>query len=266
EAKGVHGQQVVSQHMRTLLRGSSINDEDPRRTIQDPLSFRVVPQVHGAAWDFIQLAQRAVETELNAMTDNPLVSRRERRLISNGNFHPMLLALAFDALRPALAHVGQLSDRRMNHLWEATFKGEPPDANRSVWGASGDRRGTALRYAGAAATAAMRQLAGPATLDVVPLDLGVEDHASGAPLSVQLTDDALDRLEDVLAVELLLARDVLDGRQRSGRLGAGAAETLRLIDKELAALGNDAESRAFHDAVRGLMRGRFQLPGLAWDG
>lgn len=262
-AKGVRGQEIVSEHIRALLRGSGVYDDDPRRSIQDPLSFRVVPQVHGALWDFVELAWRSVETELNAMTDNPLVSRRERRLISNGNFHPMLLALSFDALRPALAHAGQLSDRRMNHLWAGTFasgEGEPPDANRSVWGSSGDRRGTSLRYAAAAAAAALRQLSGPATLDVVALDLEIEDHATAAPLSVQRTGEALDRLEQVLAVELLLARDVLKGREKH-RLGGGASAVVKMIDAELAKLGPDAASNDFHEKVLGLMRG--SLPAQA---
>jgi histidine ammonia-lyase len=256
-AKGVRGQTLVGAHVLELLRGSDLHKENPRRSIQDPLSFRVVPQVHGALWDFIDLAWTAVETELNAMTDNPLVSRKQRRLISNGNFHPMLVGLAFDALRPALAHAGQLSDRRMNHLWAGTFEApddRPADANRSVWGASGDRRGTSLRYAAAAAAAALRHLAGPATLDVAPLDLGIEDHATGAPLSIQRTADALDKLEDVLAVELLLARDILKSQRTPPDLGQGASATLRLIDLELQDLGPETESRAFHDAVLGLMR------------
>jgi len=266
-AKGVRGQEVVSAHVRDLLRGSYVHGEDPKRSIQDPLSFRVVPQVHGALWNFVELARTSVETELNAMTDNPLVSRKERRLISNGNFHPMLVALAFDALRPALAHAGQLSDRRMNHLWAGTFGApddRPADANRSVWGSFGDRRGTSLRYAAAAAAAVLRQLAGPATLDVVPLDLEIEDHATGAPLSIQRTSDALDRMEDVLAVEFLLARDILKSRDVPTQLGEGASATLRLIDTELQQLGTETESRAFHAAVLRLMRNK--LPAEAGSG
>lgn len=259
-AKGVPGQGNVSAHLRALLQGSGINADDPRRSIQDPLSFRVVPQVHGALWEFIEIARRSVETELNAMTDNPLVSRTERRLISNGNFHPMFVALAFDALRPALAHAGQLSDRRMNHLWARTFAptdDRPPDANRSVWGSSGDRRGTSLRYTAAAAAAELRQLADPATLDVVPLDLEIEDHATGAPLSIQRTAAALDRLEDVLATELLLARDLLTRRDEAV-LGVGASDTLRSINAALSEFGPEVDSRRFHAAVVDVIRSRLR--------
>jgi histidine ammonia-lyase len=257
DAKGVEGQKQVSAHMRALLEGSDLQTDDPARSVQDPLSFRVVPQVHGAAWEVIRLARRAVETELNARTDNPLVSRQERRMISNGNFHPMLLALAFDALRPALAHIGQLSDRRMNHLWRATFAappGKPADANRSVWGASAARRGTSLRYSGAASAAALRLLAGPATLDVVPLDLEIEDHATNAPLSIERTATSLDRLDDVLAIELLLGRDLLASRDRPARLGRGTGATLALVNGAIQGFGAETDSNEFHATVLEVMR------------
>ena len=259
KAKGVRGQVEVSDHLRALIRGSRILEDDPSRSVQDALSFRVVPQVHGAAWELIELARRSVEAELNAMTDNPLVSREERRMISNGNFHPMMVALAFDAVRPALAHVGQLSDRRLNHLWAATFEkhtDRPTDANRSVWGSAGDMRGTSLRYAAAAASAELRQLAGPASLDVAPLDLGIEDHATGAPLSVSRTAIALDRMEDVLAVELLMARDLVMARDGASGLGAGGTAILKLINGAVSELGPRADSARFHSAVVEAMRTR----------
>lgn len=259
-AKGVRGQVKVSEHIRALLQQSGIYADNPLRSVQDALSFRVVPQVHGAGWEFIELARKSVEAELNAMTDNPLVSRHEKRMISNGNFHPMMVALTFDALRPALAHIGQLSDRRMNHLWKATFAAppdRPSEANRSVWGSSASMRGTSLRYAAAAAAAELRQVADPASLDVVPLDLQIEDHATGAPISINRTEWALDRLEDVLGVEFLMARDVLTARDVEARLGVGPTAILQLINGELQEFGPHTESRQFHSAVKSLMRERF---------
>ena len=270
-AKGVEGQVRVSDHLRGLIDGSGILDDDPTRSVQDALSFRVVPQVHGALWEFIELGRRSVEAELNAMTDNPLVSRQERRMISNGNFHPMMMALAFDALRPALAHAGQLSDRRMNHLWEATFA-KSPGANRSVWGSTATMRGTSLRYAAAAAAAALRVVANPATLDVVALDLGVEDHATGAPISIAWTEMALDRFRDILAVELLMARDLLMVRGEEARTGAGATAVMTSLNNELKEFGATTESRQFHAAAVRVMRERLladagaSSPRLSWAG
>jgi histidine ammonia-lyase len=252
-AKGVEGQVRVSDHVRGLIEGSGILDDDPARSVQDALSFRVVPQVHGALWEFTELARRSIEVELNAMTDNPLVSRQERRMISNGNFHPMMVALAFDALRTALAHSGQLSDRRMNHLWAVSFT-KSAGANRSVWGSTATMRGTSLRYAAAASAAELRQLADPASLDVGTLDLGVEDHATGAPMSVARTDMALDRLQDVLAVELLMARDLLMVRGAEARTGAGATAVMASLNHELREFGAANEARQFHAAALRVMR------------
>ena len=81
-----------------------------------------MPQVHGALREYVAAARDAVTVELNAAADNPLVSVPDQALISNGNFHPMVLAIAYDALRIALAQVGQLSERRMCHLWDAFFR------------------------------------------------------------------------------------------------------------------------------------------------
>jgi histidine ammonia-lyase len=239
--KGIRGQAEVSAHIRALVNHSVALDPALERTIQDPLSFRVVPQVHGALWEFVELAGNAVETELNAITDNPLVSRADRRMIHNGNFHPMLMALSFDAIRPAIAHVGQLSDRRLNHLWAKTFANPMNLQNHP--------RGLSLRYSAAAASAELRQVAEPASLDIPPVDFSVEDHATGAPLSVMRTENALDRLEDILTVELLMARDLI----LAGGVGVGLG-THAVLDFMNAVAGRIDHTRSaadLHAAVKG---------------
>jgi histidine ammonia-lyase len=261
-AKGIRGQAEVSAHIRALVEGSVALGPAAERTIQDPLSFRVVPQVHGALWEFIELAGNAVETELNAITDNPLVSRAERRMVHNGNFHPMVLALSFDAIRPPIAHVGQLSDRRLNHLWAATFSNP-----RNL---QGHPRGLSLRYAAAAAAAELRQLADPASLDVPPVDFGIEDHATGAPISILRTAAALDRLDDILAVELLMARDLL--RAVDVAVGAGTRAILDFLDDAAGQVPHTASAADLHAAVkRSLANGlldaaRAANRTLAWSG
>ena len=120
-AKPVPGQIETAAQLRRLLQGSALHDPDAGVSLQDPISFRVVPQVHGAVRELIGLTRSAVETELNARNDNPLVI--DDRMISSANFHPMLLALCFDALRPGLAHIGVISERRMSHLWERFMGG-----------------------------------------------------------------------------------------------------------------------------------------------
>jgi histidine ammonia-lyase len=176
-AKPIPGQAAAADHLRELLEGSGLMEPNASHSVQDALSFRVVPQVHGALREYVAAARNAVTIELNASDDNPLASVPDQTMISNGNFHPMALAIACDALRIAVAQVGQLSERRMAHLWDAFF--------RQLTGPPAAIYGLRLRYPAAALFAELRQLAAPATLDIPPLDLGVEDHATAAPLTVR---------------------------------------------------------------------------------
>jgi histidine ammonia-lyase len=241
-AKPFGGQIDAITSMRALLEGSYLQSHT-FETVQEALSFRVVPQVHGTLREVLTFAGSAVETELNAAADNPLVTE-DGRIVHNGNFEPLVMGVAFDALRVALAHVGQLSERRMGHLWDATFR--RPDflaATRPFYGIK-------LRYPAAAQFTELRHLAAPATLDVPPLDIGVEDHATGAPLSVSKTDRAVDILEDILLIELLLARDLLGGRERSVQLGRGTAGLLGEMETVLAGLHPVAHPADVHAALR----------------
>jgi histidine ammonia-lyase len=241
-AKGITGQTAATDHLRELLQGGSLVEAGAAHSVQDALSVRVVPQVHGALRHFVTALDDAVAQELNAAADNPLVSTAAHTLISNGNFHPMVMAIAADALRIAVTHVGQLSERRMAHLWEAIFAkldtGQPPVAPA----------GLRLRYPAAAVLSELRHLAAPATLDTPPQDLGVEDHSTGAPLTVRLTDRSLDLLEDLLVIEMLLARDVLSvARDPRRRLGRGTSAALQVVEN---AVGESPVPDEIHGLVK----------------
>jgi histidine ammonia-lyase len=250
QAKPFPGQVEACRNMRAALDGSYLHEPGAPRSIQDPLSFRVAPQVHGALHELVAFARRAVEIELNALSDNPLVSVKDGTMVSNGNFHPIVMALAFDALRGAIAHVGQLSERRMGQLWDAFFArisdlgGGPPD------GPMPELFGLSLRYPAAAVFPELKQLAAPATLDAPPLDIGIEDHATSAPLSVRKTDSSLGLLEDILAVELFLARDVLATLPSPPVLGTGTAAALRTVEAAMADAGEDRSPAAVHRMLR----------------
>jgi histidine ammonia-lyase len=247
-AKPIPGQVAAADHLRELLAGSPLLEPGAARSVQDALSFRVVPQVHGALREYVTAARSAVTVELNAAADNPLVSLADQALVSNGNFHPVVVAIACDALRVAMAQVGQLSERRLSHLWDAFFQqltsGPPPTP----------LYGLQLRYPAAALFSELKQLAAPASLDTPPLDLGVEDHATGAPLSVRKTGTALGLLEDLLAIELLLARDVLAAAPARPVLGAGTGAALHTVEQVIAAA--DPYADAVHRALRDRFPGR----------
>jgi histidine ammonia-lyase len=176
-------------------------------------------------------------------------------MVHNGNFEPVVMAVAFDALRIALAHAGQLSERRMSHLWDAIFKSPEAFASGRPF------HGLKLRYPAAARFTELKQLAAPATLDAPTLDMGVEDYASGAPLSVSKTEAAVSVLEDLLAIEVLLARDLLAVRG-SSPLGDGTRPLLRDVEIVFAAMGPGASPADIHAAVRARMLREADPPAL----
>lgn len=254
-AKPIPGQVAATDHLRALLAGSPLLEPGGARSVQDALSFRVVPQVHGALREYITAARSAVVTELNAAADNPLVSVPDQALVSNGNFHPMVLTISFDALRIALAQAGQLSERRMSHLWDALFRQREDEPwFRLLESEQPMPYGLQLRFPAAALFPELKQLAAPASLDLPPLELGVEDHGTSAPLSVRKTEAAQGLLADLLAIELLLARDVLMAAPAMPTLGAGTDGALRMVEQAIAA----ADPRP--DAVHRALRDRFPAP------
>jgi histidine ammonia-lyase len=240
-AKGIPGQAAAADHIRELMSGSGLFEPGAAQSVQDALSFRVVPQVHGALREYVAATRNAVTVELNSADDNPLVSVPDQAMISNGNFHPMVLAIACDALRIALAQVGQLSERRLSHLWDGCMQQMTGPPTSPLYGLQ-------LRYPAAALFPELKQLAMPATLDTPTLDLGVEDHGTSAPLSVRKTDTVLGLLEDLLAIELILATDLLRLTPTAPVLGAGTAEALRMVEESITLA--DPQPDAVHRALR----------------
>ena len=240
DAKPFAGQIASCAGVSDALAGSFLLEPGAARSVQDPLSFRVIPQVHGALREALAAARRAVEIELNGRGDNPMVSIDDDAMVHNGNFHPLVMAIAFDQLRIAMTHVGQISERRMSHLWDLFFErvagaGVPPPG----W-TPPELFGLQLRYPAAAAFSALRHLAAPATLDTPPLDIGVEDHATAAPLTIRLTGEALDLLEQVLSIEVLMANDVMStARAPASPLGTGTGALSATARAAVDGLGDD---------------------------
>ena len=228
-AKPIPGQVDAADHLQKLLAGSALLEPGAAKSVQDALSFRVVPQVHGALHEYVTAARNAVTTELNASDDNPLASVTDQAMISNGNF------------RIAIAQVGQLSERRMAHLWDGCMQQMPTSPTAPMYGLQ-------VRYPAAALFAELKQLAGPATLDIPTLDLGVEDHGTAAPLTARKTDVALGMLEDLLAIELMLAHDLLSVAPTQHVLGAGTDAALRMVREAITAA--DPQADAVHRALR----------------
>lgn len=269
-AKPIPGQVRVAANVRDHLRGSYLADPATVVSVQDPLSLRTVPQVHGAWREQLAFARRAVEAELNAVGDNPLVSVATGRTVSNGNFSPMVLALAFEGLRVALAHVGLLAERRLHKLTLVHFEAEADAGLRRTDGpdlaVGGDPDGPddgpdrdvpgLLAYAAAAVLGELKALAAPVTLSCPPLDFDVEDHATMAPLAVATTRQALDKLETILVVEAITATTVLRAAHPRRRLGEGTAAFFATVRRALAGLGPHGSGADAVEAVRAAVAGR----------
>ena len=262
EAKPFPGQIASCAAVLAALEGSDLLAAGAAASVQAPLSFRVIPQVHGALREAIDAASRAVVVELNGRGDNPLVSIEQDSMVHNGNFHPIVMAIAFDQLRIALAHVGQLSERRMSHLWDAFFEGisvaesladGPPSPSAAPGWSPPEVFGVSLRYPAAATFAELKLLAAPVTLDVPPLDIGVEDHATNAPLAVRSTARALDLLEEILSIEVLLAGDVLGTMTPPPALGSATGAMLARARAAIEAL-EDRSPAVVQRAVAAALR------------
>lgn len=217
-AKPFVGQLAAAAHLRALLVGSEPVGREGT-SLQDPLSIRVMPQVHGALREQIRVARDSVCTELNARDDNPLVSVERQAMIPNGNFHPLVLALAFESLRVGLAHAGMISERRMNKVASFSFGTGRLFSKTDVWQPGRYAEEGVLAYSAAALLARLKHLAAPVTLGAPPLDLDIEDHATLAPSAVTMTREALQILETILAIEALLAVDKIASLPER-RLGA----------------------------------------------
>jgi len=176
--------------------------------VQDAYSLRCTPQVHGAVRDTLEFAERIVTIELNSATDNPLVLADRGEVVSNGNFHGEPVAIALDALKIALAELGNIAERRIERLLNPTMnEGQPAFLTRD----GGFNSGFMIaQYAAASLVSENKVLAHPASVDSIPTSAGQEDHVSmGATAAVHLWS-VCENVERVLSIELLCAAQGLD--------------------------------------------------------
>ena len=202
------GQLATARAVRSLLEGSELIRR-PKKHVQDPYSFRCMPQVHGATKDTIDYVAGVLETEINSPTDNPTIFPDEDMIISAGNFHGQPIALAMDFLAIALAELGSISERRIYKLISGS-RGLP----HFLVANPGLNSGFMIpQYTAASIVSQSKGLCMPASVDSIPSSQGQEDHVSmGANAATKLHRVVLNT-ERVLAIELFNAAQALEFRR-----------------------------------------------------
>ncbi|ADB52059.1 histidine ammonia-lyase [Conexibacter woesei] len=204
------GQVTSAANVRALLRGSRrARAAGDGGSLQDAYSLRCAAQVHGAAREGFGFFARLVAVDRSAVTDNPLVfDGPDAAVISAGNFHGQSLALAFDTLKLALADLGSISERRTFRLVSPSLNGTLPGFLTPDPGLSSGYM--IVQYTTAAVVAELRALAHPVSVDTVPTSDNQEDHVSMGMTAALMALEAAERLERVLAAELLCGCQALD--------------------------------------------------------
>ncbi|UKN01802.1 histidine ammonia-lyase [Paracrocinitomix mangrovi] len=208
EIRNQQGQIETAQVFRELLKGSEIIAQ-AKAHVQDPYSFRCIPQVHGASKDTIAYATEIFEREINAVTDNPTIFPDTDEIISAGNFHGQPLALTLDYMGIALAELGNISERRVYQLISGQ-RGLPAFlvANPGI------NSGFMIpQYAAASVVSQNKQLATPASVDSIESSNGQEDHVSmGANAATKLYR-IVENLKKILAIELFNGSQAIEFRR-----------------------------------------------------
>lgn len=203
-----NGQIVTAARMRELLEGSELIAQ-PKKHVQDPYSFRCIPQVHGASKDAIAYVASVIETEINSATDNPTVFPDEDVVVSAGNFHGQPLALVLDYLAIAMAELGNISERRTYKLISAqrglpSFLVAKPGLNSGFM---------IPQYTAASIVSQTKGLCMPASVDSIPSSQGQEDHVSMGSNAATKSARVADNVERVIAIELFNAAQALEFRR-----------------------------------------------------
>ena len=205
--RGHPGQMDSAANLRALLGGSGNCVFSRPDRVQDAYSIRCTPQVHGASRDAAAYIAAAVERELNAVTDNPLIFPEEDQVISGGNFHGQPMALAFDFLGIALAELADISERRLERLVNPQLSYGLPAFLTEDGGLNSGLM--IVQYAAASIVSENKVLAHPASVDSIPSSANQEDHVSMGTTAARKARQILQNARRVLALELLTAAQAL---------------------------------------------------------
>jgi histidine ammonia-lyase len=226
ELRPYEGTKYVAERMRKLIGNSEIVESHRNcHRVQDPYSLRCIPQVHGASRNAYLHLKQLLTTELNSVTDNPIVFSKDKAL-SGGNFHGQPLALPIDYTALAASELGNIADRRIYLSLMDTIEGLP----KLLMKETGLNSGFMIpQYTTAALVSENKSLCYPASADSIPTSLGQEDHVSMGSISARKALLIIENLEKILGIELFCAAQGFDFRKplKSGPLIDACHEHVR---------------------------------------
>ncbi|MBR5703666.1 MAG: histidine ammonia-lyase [Bacteroidales bacterium] len=228
------GQILTGESFLKILEGSELIKR-PKEHVQDPYSFRCIPQVHGAVKDNILYVKSVIENEINSATDNPNVFPDEDMVISAGNFHGEPIAIPMDALAIAMSELASISERRTYHLIHG-LRGLP----KYLVANPGLNSGFMIpQYTAASIVSQNKGLCWPASCDSIPSSQGQEDHVSMGSNAATKLVRVVDNTETVLAIELFNAAQALEFR-RPARTSPVLEKVFEDYRKEVPFISNDS--------------------------
>lgn len=223
------GQIDVAANLRTLLADSKLTTKQTKIRVQDAYSLRCLPQIHGAsrlAYDYVR---GVIETEINSVTDNPLIFPDNGDIFSGGNFHGQPVAIAMDTLGIAMAEFANVSERRIERLVNPALSGMPGFLTVE----EGINDGFMVaQYAAAALVSENKVLAHPASVDSIPTSANQEDHVSMGTIAARKAATIINHAQNVLSIELICAAQAADFKG-SEKLGKGTKVAYDCVRSEV---------------------------------
>jgi len=247
EVRGHRGQIISARNIRHLVDGSTYVTKQGEKRVQDAYALRCTAQVHGACRDAVEYAAGIIGTEINAVTDNPLIFPDSSEVISGGNFHGEPVALAMDFLGIALAELANISERRIERLVNPQLSNDLPPFLTPHGGLNSGFMIT--QYTAAALVSENKVLAHPASVDSIPSSANQEDHVSMGTIAARKGAEIKDNLANVLAIEYLASAQAIDLRGE-GELGRGTKPAYQLLRSRIKPLQQD---RIMHVDMQGAL-------------
>ena len=232
------GQIITAKNIENLLAGSTFVTKQGELRVQDAYSLRCIPQIHGASKDTVRFVEDKVKIEINAVTDNPIITR-DKEAISGGNFHGQPMALPFDFLGIGVAEIANVSERRLERLVNA----EHNNLTSFLVAKSGLNSGFMItQYAAASLVSENKILAHPASVDSVPSCENQEDLVSMGTIAARKAKSIGENTSRVVATEILAACQAIDMRSQQNadfKLGKGTQAAYDVVRAHCAFLAED---------------------------